>query len=319
MNSLTRLFDRWTASRRADAPGVATIRPETLPVGTTLGRVRIERPIARGAMGSLYAGIDLTTGAAVAVKVMRPAAAHEGPAEQAEACARFLQEAENASRLCHPNIVRVQGSGLSLGTAFLVMELLPGADLSRYTNCARLLPEPVALNIAARLAEALAYAHRQGVVHRDVKPANVMFDPASDTLKLTDFGLARAPAADATRSGMLLGSPVYMAPELLAGARADARSDLYALAVLLFELLTGRLPFEGRSMGELLRAMATQAPQSVRAVRPDLNAAQAAALDAVLAPMLSRVAGPSASDGEAWAVALLQLRARWPSLTASLA
>lgn len=316
MNSLTRLFDRWTASRRV-ASGAAAARPEALPAGTLIGSVRIERPIARGAMGRLYAGIDMTTDTAVAVKVMPPAPTDQGPAEQAEACARFLQEAENASRLCHPNIVRVQGSGLSLGMAFLVMELLPGADLARYTNRARLLPEPVALNMAARLADALAYAHRQGVVHRDVKPANVMFDPASDTLKLTDFGLARAPAADATRSGVLLGSPAYMAPELLAGARADARTDLYALAVLLFELLTGRLPFEGQSMGELLRAMATQAPQSVRAVRPDLTAAQAEALDAVLAPLLCRVAAPSASDGAAWATALRQLSARWPSLSAT--
>lgn len=317
MNSLTRLFARWAASKRA-APAAAQARPEALPAGTLMGGVRIERPIARGAMGLLYAGIDLATDTAVAVKVMSPAPADHGPAAQAEACARFLQEAENASRLCHPGIVRVQRSGLSLGMAFLVMELLPGTDLARYTNSAQLLPEPVALDIAARLADALAYAHRQGVVHRDVKPANVMFDPASDTLKLTDFGLARAPAADATRSGVLLGSPAYMAPELLAGARADARTDLYALAVLLFELLSGRLPFEGQSMGELLRAMATQAPQSVQTVRPDLNAAQAAALDAVLAPMLSRVAAQSASDGAAWAAALRQLSARWPGLSASL-
>jgi eukaryotic-like serine/threonine-protein kinase len=189
-----------------------------------------------------------------------------------------------------------------------VMELLAGADLSRYTRPGRLLPEPLALEIAAHIAEALAYAHRQGVVHRDVKPANVMFDPVSGGVKLTDFGLARAADAQATRSGMLLGSPAYMAPELLGGARAEAASDLYALGVLLFELLTGRLPFAADSMGALLRAMASQAPQTVRELRPDLPATQAAVLDAALAPVLARSPAERERDGDAWASELRQLR-----------
>ncbi len=304
MSVVTRLLDRWRTAPARNAAGSAPLRPEALPVGTTLGQIRIERPIARGASGALYAGIDEATDMAVAIKVLCLPHTSRDPRAGNEARARFLHDAEQASRLQHPGIVRVWGGGSAGGMAYVVMELLPGADLSRYTHASRLLPEPLALDIAARLAEALAYAHREGMVHRDVKPANVMYDPATDSLKLTDFGLARSVDAEATRSGVLLGSPAYMAPELLGGARADARSDLYALGVLLFELLTGRLPFEGDSMGALLRAMATQTPRTVQELRPDLPAAQAAALDALLRPVRARVPADRLGDGDAWARAL---------------
>lgn len=303
---LSRLLRRLRGA--ADSAGVA---PATLPqgpltCGARLGGVRIERLLVRGTIGTLYLALDEANGTPLVVKALPLAGTPGGPA-QATARERFLAEAQNAIRLRHPGIVQTYSAAEQDGVGYLAMELLAGTDLSRYTRAAHLLPEPVALDIAARLAEALAYAHREGVVHRDVKPANVMFDSATRSVKLTDFGLARSTDAEATRSGVLLGSPVYMAPELLAGARADARSDLYALGVLLFELLTGRLPFEGASMGALLRAMATQAPQSVQALRPDLPAAQAAALDAVLAPVQVRAAAERLGDGDAWARALRAL------------
>ncbi len=273
-----------------------------LATGTRLGGVRIERLLTRSAMGALYLAFDEADGAPLAVKGV--ALGQPGDPALAGAQGRFQHETLSAIRLRHPGIVVTHGAVLEGGMGYIAMELLTGSDLGRYTRPSRLLPEALALDIAARVAEALAFAHRAGVVHRDVKPANVMYDPATGSVKLTDFGLARAVDAEATRSGVLLGSPAYMAPEMLAGARADAAGDLYSLGVLLFELLTGRLPFEADTMGALLRAMATQAPQTVRMLRPDLPAVQAAALDAVLAPVLARSPAERQRDGDAWAASL---------------
>jgi len=284
----------------------ATAAKHLLAPGTRFCGLRIERALARGAAGTLYLAIEEASGTPLAVKALPLAAIGQG----SEGLSRdaFEREARTAMALRHPAIVTVHGVATLPSLGCIVMELLAGTDLARYTQPGRLLPEALVLDIVARLAEALAHAHRQGVVHRDVKPANVMFDPASGGVKLTDFGLSRSADAQATRSGLLLGSPVYMAPELLGGARADAASDLYALGVLLFELLTGRLPFEGASMGVLLRAMASSAPQTVRALRPDLPAAQAEALDAALAAVLTRTPLGRQGDGDAWAATLRQVR-----------
>lgn len=277
-----------------------------LSPGSRFGGVRIERLLRRGTQGALYLAIEEQGGTPLVVKAV-PLGPQEG-ASLAVSHERFRQEGLSAARLQHPGIVTTYGALVHDGVGYIAMELLAGTDLGRYAQVGRLLPEALVLDITARVAEALAYAHRQGVVHRDVKPANVMFDPASGGVKLTDFGLARAADAEATRSGQLFGSPVYMAPELLAGARADAGGDMYALGVTLFELLTGHPPFEAASMGALLRAMASQAPQTVRALRPDLPAAQATALDAVLATVMTRAPGDRQHDGDAWAGALRQLR-----------
>ena len=278
-------------------------RPDgLLAAGTRLGGVRIERLLTRSAMSALYLAFDEADGAPLAVKAV--VLGQPGDPALAGAQGRFQHETLSAIRLRHSGIVVTHGAVLEGGMGYVAMELLTGSNLGRYTRPTRLLPEALALDIAARVAQALAFAHRAGVVHRDVKPANVMFDPAIDSVKLTDFGLARAVDAEASRSGVLLGSPAYMAPEMLAGARADAAGDLYSLGVLLFELLTGRLPFEADTIGALLRAMTTQAPQTVRMLRPDLPTAQSAALDAVLGPVLTRSPAERQRDGDAWASAL---------------
>jgi eukaryotic-like serine/threonine-protein kinase len=141
----------------------------------------------------------------------------------------------------------------------------------------------VVLDLGARIASALHHAHGAGVVHRDVKPANVMVDWARGTLKLADFGLARLADAERTRTGLVLGSPAYMAPEQLAGETATPASDLYALGVVLFQLLAGRLPHDDTSLGELLRQVAGVPAPDLRTVRPDLPAPLALLVGALLA------------------------------------
>ena len=233
--------------------------PEATPApARVVGGYLLAELIGRGSIGDVHLAAEPITGHQVALKLLRPVTDANGE-ERAQARRRFLAEAETARQLTHPDIVRVLASGDDAGTAWMAMELLGGCDLERYTRPARLLPEPVVLQLAERLARALAYAHGRGVVHRDVKPANVIVDWSSNRVTLTDFGIARAAGAESTRTGLVLGSPVYMAPEQLAGAPADARGDLYALGVLLFQLLTGRLPHESHSLGDLLRQVAQRA------------------------------------------------------------
>lgn len=235
----------------------------------TLGRFRIERELGRGAMGAVYLGLDPQWNRPVAIKTM--ALSQEFGGEQlADARQRFLREAETAGRLRHPDIVTIVDAGEDRDLAYIAMELLSGHDLTRYTRPGHLLPVPQVLHITARVAEALAYAHKHGVVHRDVKPANVMIDPARDQVKVTDFGIARITDSSKTRTGAVLGTPSYMSPEQLAGRRLDGRSDLYSLGVMLFQLLTGQLPLRGESMAALMYAIANTPAPDVRTVRPEL-------------------------------------------------
>jgi serine/threonine-protein kinase len=146
------------------------------------------------------------------------------------------------------------------------MELLRGDSLARFTKPGQLLPAEKTVSIIARAADALGYAHREGVVHRDVKPANLMYDPDADTLKVTDFGIARLTASSKTKTGMVLGTPSYMSPEQLAGKRIDGRSDLFSLAVTLYQMLSGRLPFDGESMAQLMFRIANEPPVDIATV-----------------------------------------------------
>jgi serine/threonine protein kinase len=306
---------RTLGRRRADdgAPRAQSPLPAgALVPGTLLGGYRIERLIGRGAMGAVYLATDPRNDAPVALKTLALAQEFDD-AEHDSARARFLQEAAAASRLQHPDIVTLYGAGEDRGIAYLAMEALAGADLSRYTRPSRLLPEPVVLRIVARVADALAYAHRQGVVHRDVKPANVMVDLPTHQVKVTDFGIARCTDAARTRTGLIIGTPAFMAPEQLAGEAPDAASDLYALGVMLFQLLTGRLPYEGESMGRLLQAIGSGPPLELHALRP--------ALPAALAPLMQRLLAKRARerwrDGREVAAALLAVRFDAPAVARS--
>jgi eukaryotic-like serine/threonine-protein kinase len=301
------LLTRWRTPRSSEA---VLLDAAHLPPGTLLGGACIELPLAAGAQGVVYAARNAGLEGAPDALVVKALAA-DGPAFDDAARARFLDDGERASRLDHPGIVRVVGGGISRGVAFLVMERVAGVELTRFASRARLLPEPLVLEIAAQAAQALAHAHRLGVAHRDVKPANLVFDPATRRVKLLDFGLARSAEHDATKSGQLLGSPQYMAPELLAGAPPDAASDLYALGATTFELLAGEPLFAAPTMGELLRAVAAGVPRPLRDLRPDLPAANADALDALLSHLLARDAAQRQRDGDAWATGARAMAARW--------
>ena len=236
----------------------------------TLGPYRLLRVLGRGSAGVVHLALDTRTQQPLALKLL---SLGQGLPESdlAPLRERFRAEAATAQRLSHPDIVRVHGAGEQHGRAWLAMELAAGCDLGRYTHMSRLLPEPLVLQLVQRLARALAHAHAQGVTHRDVKPSNVMVDLPTKALKLTDFGIAALADASRTRTGVVLGTPLYMAPEQLAGAAADPRSDIYSLGVLLFQLLSGRLPHEQASLGELLRAVAREAAPDLRTLRPLLS------------------------------------------------
>lgn len=285
----------WMGSRRAapmDMPG-PTDRHGSVPAGSmgdepadaatdshppdaavaapraTLGRYRIDRPLGRGSMGMVYLAHDPQIGRPVALKTLALGREFAGR-ELSEARARFFREAEMAGRLQHPDIVTIFDASEEQGLAFIAMEYVNGHDLLRHTLPGRLMSVHEVLHTLARVAQALAYAHRQGVVHRDIKPANVMIDPATDLVKVTDFGIARISDACRTRTGLVLGTPSFMSPEQMAGRRVDGRSDLYSLGVMLFQLLTGALPHRSDSMGELMHQIAHEPAPDVRALRPEL-------------------------------------------------
>ncbi|MET0983908.1 MAG: serine/threonine-protein kinase [Steroidobacteraceae bacterium] len=287
------------APQRTSEPALAT-EPSLLDPATTtwpptpersparaapkrmLGRYEIERELGKGAMGVVYLGRDPKINRVVAVKAI-PLAEEFEEEDLAEARARFFREAEMAGRLNHPAIVTVHDAGEDQGLAYIAMEYLRGQHLSHFADAARLLPPKNVMMLAARVADALHYAHRQNVVHRDIKPANIMFNSDADELKITDFGIARLTDASRTKTGIVLGTPSFMSPEQLEGRSLDGRSDLFALGVSLYQLLTGQLPFRADSMPRLMQKIATEPHAPINVARPDLPACIVGIIDRTLA------------------------------------
>jgi Protein kinase domain len=208
-------------------------------VQQTLGRYRIVSELGRGAMGAVYRAVDPLIEREVAIKTLLPNLPADILAEVRE---RFLREARSAGRLNHPNIVTIFDVGEHEGVAYIAMELLEGRSLQQVMASGERLPFASVADLAAQVADALDHAQRYSIVHRDVKPANIMVD-AWGRAKLTDFGVAHIPASSMTQTGATLGSPKYMSPEQVLGQPPDPRSDLFSLGVVLYEMLTGRNPF----------------------------------------------------------------------------
>ena len=248
---------------------------------SSLGRYRIDRAIGRGSMGAVFLGLDPLLGRQVAIKTMALGREFAG-AELLEAKKQFFREAETAGRLQHRDIVTIYDVGEEKELAYIAMEFLKGHDLQRHTQPNHLLPVPVVLRLSIRVAEALAYAHSHGVVHRDIKPANVMLHLPTGAVKVTDFGIARITDSTRTRTGMVLGTPSFMSPEHLAGQTVDGRTDLYSLGVMMFQLLTGQLPFQADSMAKLMFLIANEPAPNLRSLRADLPEALATAVARLL-------------------------------------
>ncbi len=274
------------------------------PKPETLGRYEILGLIGGGAMGVVYLGRDPSINRIVAIKAIYLEKQFEA-SHLEEARERFAREAETAGRLSHPAIVTIYDIGEEQNIAYIAMEYVRGVHLNRHADPDSLLPVSQVIDLTARVADALGYAHLQNVVHRDIKPANIMYDSGTDLLKITDFGIARLMDVSRTRTGVILGTPSYMSPEQLQGENVNGHTDLFALGVTLYQLLTGHLPFRGSSMTELMFVIANEPHIPVTAIRADLPPV----LDTLLARALAKAPGDRFATGDEMARALRAARA----------
>ena len=222
-----------------------------------LGRYEIDRELGKGAMGAVFLGHDTKITRTVAIKTMALSQEFEDD-ELEEVKERFFREAESAGRLNHPNIVTIYDVGEENDLAYIAMEYITGSDLAIHIKPGKLLPVPKVMQLVMECADGLNYAHSFNIVHRDIKPANIMWDPDTDVVKITDFGVARITDSSKTKTGMVLGTPSYMSPEQVAGERIMGQSDVFSLGVMFFQMLTGRLPFKGDSMANLMYIIASE-------------------------------------------------------------
>lgn len=243
-----------------------------------MSKYEIQAEIGRGGMGVVYRGYDTMLKRAVAIKVLPPTFSFDQ-----EFVARFEREAVLAANLHHPNIVTIHDVGEQDGFHYIVMEFLEGETLDQWLRRNGAMSPQQALAVLQQLASALDYAHNRGVVHRDVKPSNAMLTPDGQ-VKLMDFGLVRAgEGSNLTRSGVVLGTPEYMAPEQALGEAMDGRADIYALGVVLYRMLTGQVPFTRSTPYAVTYAHIHEPPPPLRTLRPDLSAATEAVMLKALA------------------------------------
>ncbi|MDH3748326.1 MAG: protein kinase [Gammaproteobacteria bacterium] len=289
----------WMKRTHSSIPASGQASKKLSGVPQRLGRYVIERRIGRGAMGAVYLGKDPRINRSVAVKVI-PIAKEFEDEELKEARLRFYREAESAGRLTHPNIITVYDAGEDKGLAYIAMEYVPGIPLKDFTDPNRLLAPKRALELAASTAEALDYAHNQGVIHRDIKPANLLYNPKEGSLKISDFGVARLTDNNKTKTGIVLGTPMYMSPEQLGAEPLTGLSDLFSLGVTLYELLIGEVPFKATNLAVLMTKITTEEPAAISNRRAGLPPS----VDAVLAKALAKRPEQRFSCGAEMAIAL---------------
>ncbi len=265
-----------------------------------IGRYEILAALGQGAMGVVYRAQDPQLGRTVALKTLRRDLGLP-PEQYAELKKRFYQEATAAGRLNHPNLVAVHDVVEVDGVPYMVMEYVEGQTLAHLIATEGSLPPPRAVSLIVQVCRALHYAHARGVVHRDIKPGNILVD-ASGLAKVSDFGIARVSGSDVTQTGALLGTPAYMSPEQLSGRVVDGRSDLFSLTVALYEAVTGVNPFKADDLVTVLAQIATVTPAPAR----ERNPAVPSALDAVLARGMAKHPTERYESAQALAEALAQ-------------
>ncbi len=275
-----------------------TMRPKN-GIPQRLGRYVIEKRIGKGAMGAVYLARDPRINRPVALKVI-PIEKEFEDEELEEARLRFFREAESAGRLTHPNIITVYDCGEDKHLAYIAMEYLQGISLMTFTDPKKLLAPKKALELCARTAEGLDYAHNQGVIHRDIKPANILYSLRSDMLKISDFGVARLTDNNRTKTGIVLGTPMYMSPEQLNAEDLTGHSDLFSLGVTLYELLVGEVPFKASNIAVLMTRITTEDPAPVSNRRPGIPPS----VDAVLFKALAKRPEKRFANGGEMAIAL---------------
>jgi len=251
---------------------------------STLGRYKIISEIGQGAMGVVYKAVDPFIDRTVAIKTIN---LNLSKTELEEYEARFQQEIKAAGRLNHPNIVTIYDVGKTDQVAYMAMEYLEGVELKDMIATGQIPPADQVVDIIAQVADGLHFAHQQDIVHRDVKPSNIMVLKNNALAKITDFGIARLPnSAVKTMTGLILGSPRYMSPEQVIGKAIDSRSDIFSLGVVLYEALTGVAPFDGDNVNAIMYSTVNTSPQPPsahnRAVPPMLDLIVAKAMAKLL-------------------------------------
>ncbi len=273
-----------------------------------IGRYELLEELGRGAMGAVFKARDPNLGRAVAVKVILTA--NLTPQALTEYKKRFYREAEAAGRMTHPGVVTIHdmGEDPASGQPYLVMEYIEGVPLDNLIEEAPAgLPLAQVLDLGAQVARALDYAHQRGVVHRDIKPANILVTK-DGRAKIADFGIAKLEGAQLTQTGQLVGTPAFMSPEQFSGGGVDARSDIFSLGAVLYESLTGKMPFPGETVTEIIYKVVQATPAPVRQHNPQLPAE----VDVVLSRCLAKDPAQRYQRAQALAADLDNLKAGRP-------